>query len=53
MAEIPEEKIRVEVARRMQAGLVNRHRKDCSWRVRRSPGELGEEPEDVVDLLIL
>ncbi|KAI9639164.1 C3HC zinc finger-like-domain-containing protein [Dioszegia hungarica] len=40
VAEIPEEKIRVEVARRMQAGLVNRHRKDCSWRVRRSPESL-------------
>lgn len=39
VAEIRDERVRIEVARRLVGGLGNKHRKDCSWRVRRSPGE--------------
>lgn len=38
--EIRETKLREEVARRIAPGLLGRHKRNCAWRVRRSPGKL-------------
>ncbi|WWC94449.1 hypothetical protein V866_001295 [Kwoniella sp. B9012] len=52
MDEIRDERVREEVSKRLSKGFESGHKKDCAWRIRRSPDELYDQLRNLLHPLI-